>query len=120
MKPLSDRAIEILCVIKERSQAQDNGFWLPTLNTYGRWDWCEEFHTHSCICDTGDSAILRSLIRKGLTRKPRSQLNDKYMAQITEDGLLAIEAARESGRIEAIADSIRRRDRRRCGLPDLT
>lgn len=72
------RSKSCVCVIKECSQVHDTGFWCPTLNTYGRWDWCEELSTCSCIGGSADAAILRSLFRKALTVQPITQAFNQY------------------------------------------
>ena len=96
-KQLSDRAIELLVLIRENSVDR---FWTPDVERCGGGrgcdDWCHEFNRHLNVFGS-DFNILRSLHAKGLISRPQTSLTNKYVFLITEDGSLAIETYREAG-----------------------
>ena len=104
---LSNRAIAILCRIREASEGTGM-FWSPTLDYITNGDWCEEVQSRLYISGSGDARILDSLRNKGLT-KSCSRHGSKYACSITEDGILAIEKARESGQLEQVKAECQRR-----------
>jgi hypothetical protein len=98
---LSMRAMEILMAIRDacyRHQHEGKlGYWSPGYLGQSR-DRIEELNRNVNIEGAGDLSSLKSLQRKGLIARPRGVDRDaKYLFVITEDGLLAIERARESG-----------------------
>lgn len=99
MKKVSDRALVVLMAIRERT-GEDGSFWLPTMNLpYG--DWVDELNYWVNVSGGGDAAILRSLEKAGLIERPRDgSATWKYAFRITEDGILTIEKARETGRLD--------------------
>ena len=116
-RKLSNRAIEILMAIRERT-GEDGGFWLPG-ETRGTSDWVSEFSTYANINGSGSAAILRSLKQRNLIKRPPGcTILTEYAYHITEDGVLAIEKARESGQLTEVAEECYKRKQRLWGRPD--
>ena len=106
MKPISDRALLVLCAIDQRCQSARNStirsFWVPNGSGRGCDDWSDEIQDFVNIGGAGDARILKSLESAGLIERPKTTLPQKYVYGITEDGRLAIEQARESGRLDKL------------------
>lgn len=104
-KKLSERAILILMAIRDKCNWPVlDRHWIPG-DLRGMSDRVEELSLYVNISGPGDAKILRSLKERGLIARPRpndgsSEWPSEYYFDITEDGVVAIEEAREAGRLQ--------------------
>ncbi len=96
MKKLSHRAKLLLWIVyehtdKDWSTGELKRFFVPSAYPYS----VPGLDYGTTVSGSGDAAILRSLERTGLIERPRTNLSQKYVYAITEEGLMMVESYRE-------------------------
>lgn len=94
---LSDRAKVLLWIVNDNTErdwstGKVSRFFVPQPQIGGA------YHVRGETTDVSgasDAAIFKSLEKKGLIERPKTNLGGKYIYMITEEGLLAIESFRQ-------------------------
>ena len=101
---LSERAKSLLMLIDQNTERNPDGelkrFWVPS--AYTQYFYIGKELSEIWVQGSGDANALKGLERKGLIKRPNTQLPNKFVYAITEDGRLAIEQMQERGTLPAV------------------
>lgn|SRR4030066_477785 len=81
---LSVRGLDLLKIINEATEWEGDARPGTRLTRY----YCPRYGDG--VSDAGDANILRALERHGLIRRPKTEIENRYVYEITEEGIFAL------------------------------
>jgi hypothetical protein len=93
MRQLSERAMILLAMVKEHTEYESKVFGQGELSRFfvpphNGNVWVEALQQHEWLSGGGDASAFRGLEGRGLIKRPRTALPNKYVYYATEEGVV--------------------------------